>query len=105
MTTGTVVQVKGYLIVFGVLLVLTLLTVAVSTLELPRAPTIVIGLAIAAAKGTLVALYFMHLNHERRIVYLTLAFTAVFFAALFGFTLWTEADHAPGTKFTDAFAP
>lgn len=91
--------------VFGALLLLTLLTVAVSTLQLPRASTIAIGLTIAAAKGTLVALFFMHLIHERRIVYITLVLAGVLCAALFGLTLWTEADHVLGTKFTDPFAP
>jgi hypothetical protein len=48
-------------------------------------------------------MFFMHLKYERIIVYTTLAFTAVFCVALFGLTLWTEADHAPGTTFTQPF--
>ena len=68
---------RGYLVVFGVLLGLTVLTVAVSLLPMPATLAIAVGLAIAAAKGTLVAMFFMHLTHERMIVYVTLAFTAV----------------------------
>jgi cytochrome c oxidase subunit 4 len=94
---------RHYLIVFGVLLGLTVLTVAVSSLPMPAALAIAVGLAIAAAKGTLVAMFFMHLTHERMIVYLTLAFTAVFCVALFGLLLWSEADHVLGTKFTQPF--
>ena len=94
---------RGYLVVFGVLLGLTLLTVAVSLLPMPATLAIAVGLAIAAAKGTLVAMLFMHLTHERMIVYVTLAFTAVFCVALFALTLWTEADHVPGTEFTQPF--
>jgi cytochrome c oxidase subunit 4 len=94
---------RRYLIVFAALLVLTLLTVAASRLTLPPAAGIAIGLAIAAAKASLVALFFMHLIHERGMVILALVFTAIFCAALFGLTLWTEGDHVPGTEFTDAF--
>jgi cytochrome c oxidase subunit 4 len=97
------VSVRRYLVVFAALLVLTLLTVAASRLPVPPAVGITIGLAIAAVKASLVALFFMHLIHERGIVVLTLVFTAVFCAALFGLTLWTEGDHAPGTEFSTAF--
>ena len=96
-------NVRKYLIVFAALLVLTVLTVAVSRLPVPPMIAITLGLAIAAAKASLVALFFMHLIHERGVVVLTLVFTAVFCAALFGLTLWTEGDHVPGTEFTDAF--
>jgi cytochrome c oxidase subunit 4 len=94
---------RRYLIVFGALLGLTVLTVAVSLLPMPATVAIAVGLAIAAAKGTLVAMFFMHLTHERMIVYVTLAFTAVFCVALFGLLLWSEADHVLGTEFTQPF--
>ena len=95
--------VRRYLIVFAALLVLTLLTVAVSRLPVPPAMAIALGLAIATAKASLVALFFMHLIHERGMIIVTLVFTAIFCGALFGLTLWTEGDHVPGTEFTDAF--
>ena len=94
---------RGYLIVFAVLLILTALTVAVSSLSLTGPLAIALGVSIATAKAALVAMFFMHLKYERVIVYTTLTFTAVFCAALFGLTLWTEADHAPGTTFTQPF--
>jgi cytochrome c oxidase subunit 4 len=94
---------RRYLLVFGALLGLTALTVAVSSMPMPTRVAIAVGLAIAAAKGTLVAMFFMHLTHERMIVYVTLAFTAVFCVALFALTLWTEADHSLGTEFTQPF--
>lgn len=94
---------RGYLVVFAALLVLTALTVAVSLLSLPHAVAIALGVAIATAKAALVALFFMHLKYERAIVYATLGFTAVFCVALFGLTLWTEADHVLGTTFTQPF--
>jgi cytochrome c oxidase subunit IV len=94
---------RRYLIVFGALLGLTVLTVGVSMVPMPTSIGIAVGLAIAAAKGTLVALFFMHLSHERMIVYVTLAFTTVFCVALFALTLWTEADHVLGTEFKPPF--
>ena len=97
------IRVTGYVVVFAALLALTLLTVAVSWLDAPPAFAVTIGLAIAAVKASLVALFFMHLIHERGMVVLTLVFAAVFCAALFGLTLWTEGDHMPGTRFSDAF--
>jgi cytochrome c oxidase subunit 4 len=103
MTDEVAVQVKGYIVVFGALLALTLLTVAASTLQMPGTPAVAIGLSVAAVKASLVALFFMHLRHERRLVHATLALTAVIFAGLIAFTLLTEADHAPGTRFTPAF--
>jgi cytochrome c oxidase subunit 4 len=103
MTHEVAVRVRGYLVVFGALLVLTLATVAAASMELPIVPTVAIGLLIATAKAALVALFFMHLINERKIVYLALALTAVIFAALFGLTLWAEGDHILGTRFTHPF--
>src|SRR5262245_63319667 len=97
-------HVRGYLIVFGILMILTLVTVAVSSLELPHGPAVAVGLTIAAVKAGLVAAVFMHLRHERPLIYAALALTAVVVVSLFGITIWTETDgHAPGTRFTAPF--
>ena len=97
------VHVRGYLAVFGALMVLTIATVAVSYVQLPTTPTVVIALAIAATKAALVAVFFMHLKTERPMVYWPLGLTAVLFVALFAFILWSEGDHLFGTRFLDAF--
>jgi len=97
------VQVKGYLAVFGALLVLTAATVGVSYLNLPITPTVIIAVAIASVKASLVAMFFMHLKGERPVVYWSLGLTAVLFVALFAFVLWSEGDHLIGTQFRDAF--
>ena len=97
------VHVRGYLAVFGALLVLTVVTVAVSYLDLPPAETVVVAVAIAMVKATLVALFFMHLKSERPAVYWTLGLTGVLFVALFAFVLWTEADHLFGTQWITPF--
>jgi cytochrome c oxidase subunit 4 len=99
MTDNVAVQVKGYMAVFGALLVLTALTVGVSYVQLPTTPAVAVGVAIATAKAALVAMFFMHLKHERRLIYMALILTAVLFIALIGLTLWSEAYHVPGTRF------
>lgn len=103
MTHDVAVQVRGYLFVFGALLVLTVLTVGVSYLHLPKAPAITIGLSIALAKAALVAMYFMHLKGEREMVYWPLGLTAFLFVGLLVSILVSEGDHLFGTQFGDAF--
>ena len=97
------VDVRPYLAVFGALMVLTLLTVAVSYLDLATTPTVLVALAIASAKAALVAVFFMHLKGEKPMVYWPLGLTAVLFVALFASLLWSEGDHLFGTRFEDAF--
>ena len=41
-----------------------------------------LGLLIAAFKVSLVCLIFMHLNHERGLIYKVMLFSMVFFAAM-----------------------
>src|SRR5262245_37821464 len=97
-------HVRGYLVVFGMLMVLTLVTVAVASLQLPVGPAVMVGLTIAAVKAALVAAVFMHLRHERPLIYAALTLTAVVVVSLLGITLWTEhVGHAPGTRFTAPF--
>jgi cytochrome c oxidase subunit 4 len=103
MTHDAAVQVKGYLAVFGALLVLTVATVGVSYLQLPEYETVAVALLIATAKASLVAMFFMHLKGERPMVMWPLALTAFLFVALLGFVLMAEADHLFGTRFGDAF--
>lgn len=85
-------HVRIYLIVFGALLALTVVTVAVSYLHLSLAPAVVLALIVATAKGTLVALFFMHLSHEKKAIYAALALTALFFLFLMFIPLFTEWD-------------
>ena len=85
-------HVKTYFMVFGALMVLTIVTVAVSYLHLPVHQAIIVALAIATVKGSLVALFFMHLNHERKLIYWVLALTVVFFTVLMLVPLSTNLD-------------
>ena len=72
-------HVKVYYAVFAALAVLTVVTVVVSYIEFGVLAAVGVGLAIAIVKGTLVALFFMHLSNERRWIYGTLILSAVFF--------------------------
>ena len=74
---------KTYLLIFGALLVLTVVTVSVSYLHFPAAIGIAIGLAIATLKASLVASFFMHLKGERVLIYGLLGLTFVFMLVLF----------------------
>ena len=72
-------HVRIYLIVFGSLMVLTLVTVGVSYLHMPVVPAILVALAIAMVKGSLVACYFMHLISERKLILVIMLATVFFF--------------------------
>ena len=86
-------DIRVYLIIFGALLVGTLLTVGMYYVHIPSvALTITIALIIASVKAFLVAGYFMHLLSEKQVIYATLATTAFFFLALMGLTLWAMHD-------------
>ena len=58
---------KSYVIVWGLLIVLTALTVAVASIPLGLGNAAA-ALGIASLKALLVALYFMHLRHEIKLV-------------------------------------
>ncbi len=103
MTDGVANQVRGYLMVFGALLVLTLITVGVSYLDLPEVETVVVALAIATTKASLVAMFFMHLKGEKPMVTWPLALTAFLFVGLLVSVLYSEADHLFGARFQDSF--
>jgi cytochrome c oxidase subunit IV len=76
-------HVKVYLGVFGALMILTILTVAVSYLHL-SAVAVAVGIAmiVATVKGSMVAAYFMHLKSERPEIFWLLLLTASFWVLL-----------------------
>jgi cytochrome c oxidase subunit IV len=85
-------HVKTYFMVFGALMALTIITVGVSYLHLETHEAIIVALFIATIKGSMVALFFMHLNHERKLIYWVLGLTVVFFAVLMLVPLSTNLD-------------
>jgi cytochrome c oxidase subunit IV len=62
-----IVPIKTYAIVLIALLVLTATTCGVSFIDMGKMNAVV-GVAIAFAKATLVALIFMHLRYSRRLM-------------------------------------
>ena len=77
---------KVYYAIFGALLVLTYLTVAVSRVDLGRLNTIV-ALTIAVTKAVLVVLFFMHVRHSNRLTKLVVVGGFVWLALLIGLTM------------------
>jgi cytochrome c oxidase subunit 4 len=90
-------HVKTYYMVFGALMVLTTITVGVSYLHLATPMAITVALIVAAIKGSLVAMFFMHLLHERKVIYWALMLTVVFFVFLMFVPLFTNLDRITGT--------
>ena len=85
-------HVRVYIIVFVALMALTIVTVAVSYLDLSTPMAIAVALFIATIKGSLVACYFMHLISEKKVIYAVLALTAFFFAALLALPVFTHSN-------------
>ena len=85
-------SVRTYMVVFAALAALTVLTVAVSYLDVTTGTAVAIALVIASAKGSLVAMFFMHLIDERRAIYWILILTAIFFIVLMVLPIGTTSD-------------
>lgn len=85
-------HVRIYISVFVALMVLTIVTVAISRFHPPVAIAVTIALIVATIKGSLVACYFMHLISEKKLIYAVLALTAVFFVVLLALPVITHSD-------------
>jgi cytochrome c oxidase subunit 4 len=85
-------HVKIYITVFVALMVLTIVTVAISYLHLPIAMAVTVALLVATVKGSLVACYFMHLISEKKLIYAVLALTVIFFIVLLALPAVTHSD-------------
>jgi cytochrome c oxidase subunit IV len=76
------------LTVLGVLFVLTMITILVSTVDLGAA-NIWVALLIASVKATFVLLFFMHLKYEQSKAFaITFVVTVFCVALLIGFLFW-----------------
>lgn len=90
---------KAYLIVGALLFLGTLLTVAVARFHIldlgepgVSGMDVIVGLAIATIKSTLVAMIFMHLNHERILIYKVLLFTCYFAFGMIALMVYSLLD-------------
>lgn len=83
-------EVRKYLLVFGALMVGTVLTVWASYIHFgSHSMNVAVALVIATVKAVLVAGFFMHLIDERKLIYGVLGATVFFFIGLMYITLWS----------------
>jgi cytochrome c oxidase subunit 4 len=85
-------HVRVYITVFVALMVLTIVTVAISYLDLAVPMAVTVALLVATVKGALVAGYFMHLVSEKKLIYAVLALTVAFFIALMALPVVTHSN-------------
>ena len=89
-------HVRGYMIVFASLMALTIVTVAVSYLDLSVTAAIALALVIATVKAGLVAAVFMHLIDEKKLIYWVLVCTLAAFFVLLLVPYWTSVSDQVG---------
>lgn len=94
-------EVRGYMIVFGALLVGTVITVGASYLHLSLVAAVTLALIIATVKAALVVCYFMHLISERQLIYIVLIFTVIFFSGLLSLPVYQYHDVQFGGQHTN----
>ena len=86
---------RVYVMVFVALAVLTVVTVAISYLQVPTALAITVAMVVATVKASLVAGYFMHLLSEEKVILYLLVLCAAFLVFLFLLPLGTETGNGP----------
>ena len=80
---GHVVPASVFIRVFGILVVLTLVTVAISLVDM-GAMNIVVAMLVASCKALLVALFFMHLKYEHPMLWMYAVIPLIILALLLG---------------------
>lgn len=105
-------SIRLYLLVGSILFLGTIITVAVASFEFLDVGghgfdvwDMILGLAIATVKATLVAAIFMHLNHEKSLIYWLFGLAVVMAIALFGLTALAEDDPIRYDGFNDGVIP
>src|SRR5688572_32421338 len=85
-------HVRVYIMVFVALMVLTIVTVAVSRFHLSVPVAVAVALFVATVKGALVAGYFMHLVSEKKLILAVLGLTVAFFVVLLALPVLTHEN-------------
>lgn len=99
-------HIKTYLLIGMFLLIGTGLTVWAASIHFgSHSMNIAIALLIAIAKGSLVALFFMHLISEKTAIYMFMSVTVFFFAGLMALTIWATHDHPAATQILHLATP
>ena len=91
-----------YAFILAILMALTLLTVGVSYVHLGKL-NLMVAVAIATTKATLVVMFFMHLKYDNRFNAMILIVSLLFIGVFFAYTLndtdrRAEVDLAQGSK-------
>ena len=85
----------NYVAVFGLLVALTVVTVAVAVFQIKSEVTkVLLALAIATIKASAVVLYFMHVKFEGKLIYLILL-VPLTFCVLLVISLLPDVTFAP----------
>lgn len=82
-----VLPLKVYFGVFAMLIVFTVLTVAVSYVDLGTTVNLVVALLVAGAKALMVATIFMHLAFDKKFNAIIIASSVLFLFVLVGITM------------------
>jgi caa(3)-type oxidase subunit IV len=85
-------SVRKYFMIGAALLIFTGITVAANLLHLAVPLAVTVALAIAIAKGSMVAAVFMHLSNEKKWIYGALLLTVAFFLVLMTVPSFTNMD-------------
>jgi cytochrome c oxidase subunit 4 len=88
-----IASVTSYLVIFGTLMVMTAITVAVAYVNLGAVNTVV-ALGVASFKATLVILYFMHVKYSSRLTKLVVVSGFFFLIILLGLTMTDYGSRA-----------
>ena len=92
-----------YYAVFSALIVLTFVTVGVSHLGLPGLLSIIVAMAVASVKATLVCAWFMHLLHDTKFNVLLFLAAFWFMGVFFVFTSFDLMNRDRVMKTSDTF--
>lgn len=84
--THEIVPLSTYLAVFVALMALTVVTVWIATIDLGDM-NVVMALVVATVKAVLVLLFFMHLRHSGKLLWVVMGSSFLFLVILIGFTL------------------
>lgn len=82
-----VLSLRTLLLVAGSLALLTILTVVVRYIHFPEPWNILVAMAIAVVKATLVVLFFMNLFYDKKLNLIVFLSSLVFFLIMVGITL------------------
>jgi cytochrome c oxidase subunit IV len=86
MPHDSVISIRTYIFVLVALVLMTFLTVGISFISLSTTWHVAIGMSIGTVKAALVVLFFMHVIHSPKLVWVILAVALLFLLILVSLT-------------------